>query len=221
MVTPGEWWSETLMRRSEEAILVEKIRIEQQRLGVAESDWVGNERERQEEEEEEEGEAAAKEEMEKEREDLTLGLDTKSSRSLELHSNYGACNNMHSTTAETVEEDSSSPDAMIDRMEQFTSIMQQKFLSGEDHQHLDYSKIDHDETFDDHWMKEVIMMLKKNTLMMSEKNSCYTCLVSYFPVWCHIFLIFSFYQVCRIHLLYLFSSCLFSYHIKPFLIDLI
>ncbi|KAL0326617.1 UNVERIFIED_CONTAM: hypothetical protein Sangu_1739700 [Sesamum angustifolium] len=54
MARPGERWSETLMRRSEEAILVEKIRGEQQRLGVAQSDWVCNESERQEEEEEEE-----------------------------------------------------------------------------------------------------------------------------------------------------------------------
>ncbi|KAK6150687.1 hypothetical protein DH2020_015619 [Rehmannia glutinosa] len=43
---------------------------------------------------------------------------------------------------------------MQDRMDQFTHIMQQNFLSGEDHQHLDYSKIDEDETLDDHWMKE-------------------------------------------------------------------
>lgn len=44
---------------------------------------------------------------------------------------------------------------MKDRMEQFTYIMQQKFLAGDDHRHLDYSKIDQDETLDDHWMKEV------------------------------------------------------------------
>lgn len=56
MARPGERWSETLIRRSEEAMLVEKIRGEQQRLGVAESDWVGNQRERQEEVEEEEEE---------------------------------------------------------------------------------------------------------------------------------------------------------------------
>lgn len=56
MARPGERWSETLIRRAEEAILVEKIRGEQQRLGVAQSDWVGNERERQEEEQEEEEE---------------------------------------------------------------------------------------------------------------------------------------------------------------------
>lgn len=50
--------------------------------------------------------------------------------------------------------DSLSVEEMDDRMEQFTCIMQQKFLSGEDHQHLDYSKIDEDETLDDHWIKE-------------------------------------------------------------------
>lgn len=56
MARPGERWSETLIRRSEEAMLVEKIRGEQQRLGVAESDWVGNQRERREELEDEEEE---------------------------------------------------------------------------------------------------------------------------------------------------------------------
>ncbi|KAF6135476.1 hypothetical protein GIB67_015329 [Kingdonia uniflora] len=61
-VRPGEMWSETLMRWSEEAILVEKIRGEQQRLGVDEKDWVGSaprvemKEEEEEEEEEEEGE---------------------------------------------------------------------------------------------------------------------------------------------------------------------
>lgn len=54
MARPGERWSETLMRRSEEAILIAKIRGEQQRLGVAERDWVGSDRNQEEEEEEEE-----------------------------------------------------------------------------------------------------------------------------------------------------------------------
>lgn len=43
---------------------------------------------------------------------------------------------------------------MQDQMDQFVYIMQQKFLMGEDHQHLDYSKIDADETLDDHWFRE-------------------------------------------------------------------
>lgn len=43
---------------------------------------------------------------------------------------------------------------MQDQMDQFTHIMQQKFLSGEDSQHLDYTKIDEDETLDDHWLME-------------------------------------------------------------------
>lgn len=56
MARPGERWSETLMRRAEERILVEKIRTEQQRLGVAERDWVVYEREQPQEMEEEEEE---------------------------------------------------------------------------------------------------------------------------------------------------------------------
>ncbi|KAM7494007.1 hypothetical protein LguiB_028616 [Lonicera macranthoides] len=54
MARPGERWSETLMRRAKERILVEKIRTEQQRPGVAERDWVVYKREPQEMEEEEE-----------------------------------------------------------------------------------------------------------------------------------------------------------------------
>lgn len=56
MARPGERWSETLIRRAEEALLVEKIRREQQRLGVDEREWVGNERQQEEQEEEEEEE---------------------------------------------------------------------------------------------------------------------------------------------------------------------
>ena len=34
------------------------------------------------------------------------------------------------------------------------SLMQQKFLSGEDTEHMDYSQIDNDEMLDDHWSRE-------------------------------------------------------------------
>jgi len=64
MARPGERWSETLMRRCEEAILVSKIREEQQRLGVDEMEWVGNERNQQQQEEEEEEEEDEDEEEE-------------------------------------------------------------------------------------------------------------------------------------------------------------
>lgn len=62
MARPGERWSETLMRRSEEAFLVAEIRREQQRLGVAERDWVGNDTNQQEEAEEETEEEEEEEE---------------------------------------------------------------------------------------------------------------------------------------------------------------
>lgn len=63
-------------------------------------------------------------------------------------------NNQEFTAVEPSWPDGLSSEEMQDRMDQFMYIMQQKFLSGEDHQHLDYSKIDEDETLDDHWMKE-------------------------------------------------------------------
>lgn len=65
-----------------------------------------------------------------------------------------AGNNAQSTDEKLTKEESLSLEEMQDRMDQFTYIMQQKFLSGEDHQHMDYSKIDEDESLDDHWMKE-------------------------------------------------------------------
>lgn len=47
-----------------------------------------------------------------------------------------------------------SAEEMQDQLEQFTSVMQQKFLSGEDSEHMDYSRIDNDEMLDDYWSKE-------------------------------------------------------------------
>ncbi|XP_059642788.1 uncharacterized protein LOC132284681 [Cornus florida] len=163
MARPGERWSETLMRRSEEVILVEKIRGEQQRLGVAERDWVGSvnehqqeeEEEKEEEEEEEEEEEGEEEEEEEEEEDEEHIEANGSSHHLEVHfGDLDAFNNAQSTSV-IPSEGTTLPEAEIqDRMDQFTHIMQQKFMSGEDHQHLDYSKIDEDETLDDHWLRE-------------------------------------------------------------------
>lgn len=48
-----------------------------------------------------------------------------------------------------------SSEEMQDQLEQFTYVMQQKFLSGEDTEHMDYSRIDNDEMLDDHWSREV------------------------------------------------------------------
>ncbi|CAF1908214.1 unnamed protein product [Brassica oleracea] len=135
MARPGERWSETLMRRAEEAALVSRIREEQQRLGVAECDWVGNENMEESEEESEQEEVETEEEEEKQ---------TGASSSL---AEAGGAENKQGTVLP--------PEEMQEMMEQFTSIMQQKFLSGEDHEHLDYTKIDNDENLDDHWLREV------------------------------------------------------------------
>lgn len=74
MARPGERWSETLLRRAEEAILIAKIRGEQQRLGVAERDWVGGEINQEQEEEEEEEEE--EEDEEEEPKDVNGGADS-------------------------------------------------------------------------------------------------------------------------------------------------
>lgn len=66
MARPGERWSDTLMRQAEEAVLIQKIRGEQQRMGISREDWVGGDGEvvvqtEEEEEEEEEDELDANE----------------------------------------------------------------------------------------------------------------------------------------------------------------
>ncbi|PRQ41384.1 hypothetical protein RchiOBHm_Chr4g0446321 [Rosa chinensis] len=55
---------------------------------------------------------------------------------------------------ERCEQATVSAEELQDLMDQFTYIMHEKFLLGEDHEYLDYSKIDNDETLDDHWQRE-------------------------------------------------------------------
>uniref|UniRef100_A0A7N0U0A3 CCD97-like C-terminal domain-containing protein n=1 Tax=Kalanchoe fedtschenkoi TaxID=63787 RepID=A0A7N0U0A3_KALFE len=127
MSRPGERWSDTLMRRSEEAMLVAKIRSEQQRLGVPEKDWVGNERLQEEE----------TDEMEEEEEEL------------KVNENGGMAKEPDQGSIPQKKEIPSAEE-LQDRMEQFTILMQEKFLAGHDTEHVDYAKIDkHDETLDD------------------------------------------------------------------------
>ncbi|XP_020978049.1 coiled-coil domain-containing protein 97 [Arachis ipaensis] len=128
MARPGERWSETLMRRCEEAELVAKIRGEQQRMGVPERDWVLN----------------------------FLNLFQSYTCKITRHLSQPDISDdgVASDPARESQESSLSAEELEDRMNQFTYIMQQKFLLGEDHEHLDYTKIDNDETLDDHWMRE-------------------------------------------------------------------
>ncbi|KAL9249864.1 hypothetical protein AKJ16_DCAP06216 [Drosera capensis] len=157
MARPGERWSETLLRRAEEAVLIAKIRREQMRLGVDESEWVGNERPMVEEEEEEE--EGKKQDDEGKMMDSKADNDTNpvscSSKILSADQEGSKDDsNTNTTTAEHVWWQELSEAEMQDQIDQFTYIMQQKFLSGEDREHLDYSKIDEDEALDDHWIKE-------------------------------------------------------------------
>lgn len=48
-----------------------------------------------------------------------------------------------------------SPAELADKMEDFTRVMQEKFLSGMDSEHVDYGRIDNDAALDDDWMPEI------------------------------------------------------------------
>ncbi|KAM0945641.1 hypothetical protein DsansV1_C10g0104851 [Dioscorea sansibarensis] len=148
MSRPGERWSETLMRRCDEAALVEKIRGEQQRRGIARKDWVGGAEVEMEEEEEEDEEEEEEEEGKKEQEEKD-GLSS-SKEHIDGGSNVITA---QSSGVESFEEALSEAELQY-HLEQFTHIMQQKFLAGEDTEYWDYSKIDDDERLDDHWIKE-------------------------------------------------------------------
>jgi len=44
---------------------------------------------------------------------------------------------------------------LADKMEDLTRVMQEKFLSGMDSEHVDYGRIDNDAALDDDWMPEI------------------------------------------------------------------
>ncbi|KAL9242747.1 hypothetical protein vseg_016716 [Gypsophila vaccaria] len=168
MARPGERWSDTLMRRAEEAILIRKIRSEQQRLGVHESEWVGNdiasnleeeegEEEMEEEEEDEEEEDEDDDDSEGEDSDTDNANANRMSNSSQVepvNAQREATDGVPSTSTGQVERPALTPTEMQEQLDQFTYIMQQKFLSGQDKEHFNYSKIDEDQTLDDHWIKE-------------------------------------------------------------------
>ncbi|MCL7032841.1 hypothetical protein MKW94_020839 [Papaver nudicaule] len=150
MARPGEKWSDTLMRRYEETILVTKIRGEQQRLGVDEKEWVGGDVKQQEQEEEVEEE----EEEEDDEDEKEPATENDNPHASEVVADLEPANSDQRSGMDMEERQTLSVAELEDQMEQFTHIMQQKFLTGEDSQHLDYSKIDNDETLDDHWFRE-------------------------------------------------------------------
>lgn len=47
------------------------------------------------------------------------------------------------------------PAELADKMDDLTRVMQEKFLSGMDGEHVDYGRIDNDAALDDDWMPEI------------------------------------------------------------------
>lgn len=70
------------------------------------------------------------------------------------HDDNGGCPNETAAPPAGTFKPILSPEEMEDQLEQFTSVMQEKFLSGQDSEHMDYPQIDNDEMLDDHWSRE-------------------------------------------------------------------
>lgn len=148
---PGERWSETLMRQSEEARIVQQIKEEQERLGIEEEETDEEEEggnEEEEEEEEEEDDSTSNEEM------------TKNDKHANGDEN-GAVHQENMSPSERLVSDARHSKKTISdeevemKMEHFTRIMQEKFLSGDDTEHVDYAYIDNNVSLDDHWLREI------------------------------------------------------------------
>ena len=77
-----------------------------------------------------------------------------SSTEVVAHDDNGGCPNETAAPPAGTFKPILSPEEMEDQLEQFTSVMQEKFLSGQDSEHMDYLQIDNDEMLDDHWSRE-------------------------------------------------------------------
>ncbi|KAH9331009.1 hypothetical protein KI387_003117 [Taxus chinensis] len=153
---PGERWSETLMRQSEEAMIVAKIKEEQERLGIKE--------EEQEEEqvvEEEDGEEEEEQEVEKEEEDSKSDENMMDTNTNANDGGVAGTDQEKRPASEQLPSDTKrlkqilSDEELWEKMNHFTRLMQEKFLSGEDTEHVDYANIDNNVTLDDHWLREI------------------------------------------------------------------
>jgi len=144
---PGERWSETLMRQSEEARIVQQIKEEQERLGIQEEE-TDKEEEEVEEEEEEEDDSTSDEEMNKNDKHANGDGNGAVQQENVSPSERLVSEARHSKKTLSVEEEQM-------KMEHFTRIMQEKFLSGDDTEHVDYAYIDNNVSLDDHWLREI------------------------------------------------------------------
>lgn len=142
---PGERWSETLMRQSEEARIVQQIKEEQERLGIQEEE---TDKEEEEEEEEEEDDSTSDEEMNKNDKHANGDGNGDVQQENMSPSERLVSEARHSKKTLSVEEEQM-------KLEHFTRIMQEKFLSGDDTEHVDYAYIDNNASLDDHWLREI------------------------------------------------------------------
>ncbi|KAG0577925.1 hypothetical protein KC19_5G192100 [Ceratodon purpureus] len=172
-VRPGERFSDTLIRRSEEAYIQERLREERVAAGIPVEE-PAEDRNRIDEESEFEEEYDTESEDEEQmaqaeqptRENPT---DSRASHPGEAQGHASEDGRPGETSGEepphtsegmSGEETTSgsqylSHAELADKMEDFTRLMQEKFLSGMDSEHVDYGHIDNNAALDDDWMPEI------------------------------------------------------------------
>jgi hypothetical protein len=189
-VRPGERFSDTLIRRSEEAYIQERLREERVAAGIPVDEEPATNRTMEAEESEFEEEYVSffetlvfffreffspffcllthmfstlqdteSEDEEQMRENLTdarAGHGSGDGRPVEP-AGEERTQPSEGVLAEETTSDSQylSPAELADKMEDFTRVMQEKFLSGMDSEHVDYALIDNDAALDDDWMPEI------------------------------------------------------------------
>ncbi|CAK9198515.1 unnamed protein product [Sphagnum troendelagicum] len=158
---PGERYSELLIRQAQEDSIQQQLHDERVAAGILVPE---NPQEDEEDEEDEEEEDTEEDEEvipaihdAETRETQTNRLDVGVESSSDLHEDEL---DRHVGSQVSREDDGTAPlvlsDAEIaDKMEDFTRVMQEKFLSGGDSEHADYAQIDNDVTLDDDWMVEI------------------------------------------------------------------
>lgn len=168
-VRPGERFSDTLIRRSEEAYIQERLREERVAAGIPVEEPVEETIEEDESDFEEEYDTESEDEEESPQRAQENVPDSRASHGTDSQgqisqdefpgetSNEEAPQPSESMEAEETAPSSQylSPAELGDKMEDLTRVMQEKFLSGMDSEYVDYERIDNDAALDDDWMPEI------------------------------------------------------------------
>lgn len=156
-VRPGERFSDTLIRRSEEAYIQQRLREERVEAGIpVEEPAVVRIQEDEESEFEEEYDTESEDEEQTPQENERTQNTASQPTDAQAEDARPSEEEMVEGEATTASDGQYLSEAeLADKMEDFTRVMQEKFLAGMDGEHVDYGRIDNDSALDDDWMPEI------------------------------------------------------------------